>query len=168
MRNALAALRQAAATIESPPACRMLSTRSFLLGLLATNFAFLDVPVYWPILLAYFLFLFAFTMRRQIKHMIKHKYNPFEAGKVCCANLRAQQCHEHAGPQLLLLPTCCVCILADHVDVWRHMHANVLTAAAHGRRDVSPHSCTDSRQACRNRTSRSPSEAQIEIVGEDV
>lgn len=103
LRSALAALRQAAATIKSPAVCRMLSTRSFLLGLLATNFAFLDVPVYWPILLAYFLFLFAFTMRRQIKHMIKHKYNPFEAGKVCCANLLAQWCHEHAGP------SCCSC-----------------------------------------------------------
>ena len=60
----------------------MLSTRAFLMGLAATLFPFMDVPVYWPILLFYFLFLFAFTMRRQIKHMIKYNYNPFEFGKV--------------------------------------------------------------------------------------
>ena len=46
-----------------------------------TFFGIFDVPVFWPILLGYFLMLFAITMKRQIKHMIKHKYVPFTWGK---------------------------------------------------------------------------------------
>ena len=40
-----------------------------------------DVPVFWPILLMYFLVLFFVTMKRQIKHMIKYRYIPFSFGK---------------------------------------------------------------------------------------
>ncbi len=38
-----------------------------------TFFDFFDVPVYWPILLLYFLSLFILTMKRQIRHMIRHR-----------------------------------------------------------------------------------------------
>lgn len=41
----------------------------------------LDVPVFWPILLCYWIFLFVLTMKRQILHMIKYKYVPFNSGK---------------------------------------------------------------------------------------
>jgi hypothetical protein len=51
------------------------------LGLFCTMFSFLDIPVFWPILLMYFVLLFALTMRRQIQHMIKYKYLPFDIGK---------------------------------------------------------------------------------------
>jgi hypothetical protein len=44
---------------------------------LAACFRLLDVPVYWPILLAYWLLLFFVTMRKQVSHMWKHKYLPF-------------------------------------------------------------------------------------------
>jgi len=40
-----------------------------------------NVPVFWPILLIYFIVLFVLTMKRQIKHMIKHRYLPFDLGK---------------------------------------------------------------------------------------
>lgn len=40
-----------------------------------------DIPVFWPILLMYFFFLFFLTMRRQIHHMVKYKYIPFDLGK---------------------------------------------------------------------------------------
>ena len=50
-------------------------------SLLATLFSFTDIPVYWPILLVYFIFLFILTMRRQIQHMIKYKYIPLDIGK---------------------------------------------------------------------------------------
>lgn len=40
-----------------------------------------DVPVYWPILVVYFCVLFALTMRRQIQHMMKYKYIPFDIGR---------------------------------------------------------------------------------------
>lgn len=45
-----------------------------------TFFEFFDVPVYWPILLLYFLSLFVLTMKRQIRHMIKHRYKRDEGG----------------------------------------------------------------------------------------
>lgn len=46
-----------------------------------TFFPVFDVPVFWPILLLYWLSLFILTMKRQIKHMIKYKYLPFSLGK---------------------------------------------------------------------------------------
>ena len=57
------------------------SIRSVWLGTIATFFPFLDIPVFWPILLMYWLILFTVTMKRQIKHMIKHRYVPFSFGK---------------------------------------------------------------------------------------
>jgi hypothetical protein len=46
-----------------------------------TFFEVFDVPVFWPILLLYFFVLFFVTMKRQIKHMIKHRYVPWSFGK---------------------------------------------------------------------------------------
>ena len=40
-----------------------------------------NVPVFWPILFVYFIMLFTFTMKRQIKHMWKHNYVPWDHGK---------------------------------------------------------------------------------------
>lgn len=37
--------------------------------------------MFWPILLLYFIALFFLTMKRQIKHMIKHRYVPWSWGK---------------------------------------------------------------------------------------
>ena len=39
------------------------------------------MPVFWPILLMYWLVLLFVTMKRQIKHMIKYRYIPFSLGK---------------------------------------------------------------------------------------
>jgi hypothetical protein len=55
--------------------------RASLLSLVLTFFPFLDIPVFWPILVVYFFALFFVTMRKQIQHMIKHKYIPFSFGK---------------------------------------------------------------------------------------
>lgn len=52
-----------------------------IFSLFCTIFPFLDIPVFWPILLMYFVLLFALTMRRQIQHMVKYKYLPFDLGK---------------------------------------------------------------------------------------
>lgn len=57
------------------------SVKAFLLGFVATFFPIFDVPVFWPILLLYWLVLLFVTMRRQIKHMIKYRYVPFSWGK---------------------------------------------------------------------------------------
>ncbi|KAJ3095233.1 hypothetical protein HDU97_007137 [Phlyctochytrium planicorne] len=57
------------------------ATRGITISFLCTFFPFLDVPVFWPILLMYFLILFALTMKQRIKHMIKYKYVPWNIGK---------------------------------------------------------------------------------------
>jgi len=57
------------------------STRATLIALLCTVSDIFDVPVYWPILVIYFFVLFTLTMRRQIQHMIKYKYIPFDIGR---------------------------------------------------------------------------------------
>jgi hypothetical protein len=56
-------------------------TKSFTLALFCTFFDFLDIPVFWPILLMYFLILFFVSIKERIKHMIKHKYVPLSVGK---------------------------------------------------------------------------------------
>ncbi|KAI5116549.1 hypothetical protein M0805_007557 [Coniferiporia weirii] len=57
------------------------STRSTFVALLCTLSESFDIPVYWPILVIYFFILFTLTMRRQIQHMIKYKYIPFDFGR---------------------------------------------------------------------------------------
>lgn len=57
------------------------ATRAIVISLVCTLFPFLDIPVYWPILLVYFCTLFAITMRRQIAHMRKYNYLPFDWGR---------------------------------------------------------------------------------------
>lgn len=46
-----------------------------------TFISIFDVPVFWPILVIYFLALFGLTMRKQIAHMMKYKYVPINWGK---------------------------------------------------------------------------------------
>eukprot|EP00908_Phaeocystis_cordata_P019308 Transcript_30817.p1 GENE.Transcript_30817~~Transcript_30817.p1 ORF type:complete len:197 (+),score=89.49 Transcript_30817:163-753(+) len=56
-------------------------TKAFCVAFFLTFFAVFNIPVFWPILLMYFIALFVLTMKRQIKHMIKYKYVPFSFGK---------------------------------------------------------------------------------------
>lgn len=57
------------------------ATKATLLASVCSMFEIFDIPVYWPILLGYFCILFALTMRRQLQHMIKYRYVPFNLGK---------------------------------------------------------------------------------------
>jgi len=57
------------------------ATRAIAIGFVCTWFSIFDVPVFWPVLVIYWLILFALTMRRQIQHMIKYRYVPFSFGK---------------------------------------------------------------------------------------
>ena len=52
-----------------------------LASLFMTFFKMFDIPVFWPILLIYFIALTFMTLRKQIAHMIKHKYVPWSWGK---------------------------------------------------------------------------------------
>jgi len=65
----------------SPRACRYSSSKATFIAFCMTFFNFFNIPVFWPILLLYFIALFFLTMKRQIKHMWKHNYVPWSAGK---------------------------------------------------------------------------------------
>lgn len=49
--------------------------------LFLTMFSFLDIAVFWPILVLYFLILFVTQMGGRVKHMVKHGYVPWNTGK---------------------------------------------------------------------------------------
>ncbi|XP_003746768.1 protein RER1 [Galendromus occidentalis] len=57
------------------------ATRANVISIICTFFDAFNIPVFWPILLIYFITLFVLTMKRQIKHMIKYRYIPFTFGK---------------------------------------------------------------------------------------
>ncbi|XP_014242156.1 protein RER1 isoform X1 [Cimex lectularius] len=56
-------------------------SNSTLIAFTCTFFEIFNIPVFWPILVMYFITLVAITMKRQIKHMIKYRYLPFTHGK---------------------------------------------------------------------------------------
>lgn len=57
------------------------ASRATAIAFIMTFFEMFNVPVFWPILVMYFIMLFVITMKRQLKHMIKHRYVPWTAGK---------------------------------------------------------------------------------------
>ncbi|XP_014662938.1 PREDICTED: protein RER1-like [Priapulus caudatus] len=57
------------------------ATKGIVIALICTFFEVFNIPVFWPILVMYFITLFCITMKRQIKHMIKYRYIPFTHGK---------------------------------------------------------------------------------------
>ncbi|EKE39719.1 hypothetical protein ENUP19_0257G0004 [Entamoeba nuttalli] len=74
--------------VEYRPFMRRLSEKKFwvrsfgvVFGSLLMSFTKIDIPVFWPILLVYFIVLFVVTMHSQIRHMIQHHYIPFDVGK---------------------------------------------------------------------------------------
>lgn len=60
---------------------RLRVTQGIIVGFFCTFFQALNLPVFWPMLVFYFLFMFIMTMRQQINHMIKYRYLPFSFGK---------------------------------------------------------------------------------------
>ncbi|XP_051172824.1 protein RER1 [Leptopilina boulardi] len=56
-------------------------TISTISATILTFFDMFNIPVFWPILVMYFITLFCITMKRQIKHMLKYRYLPFTHGK---------------------------------------------------------------------------------------
>ena len=74
---------------EFRPFVRQLPEMKFWEGVTLWSFiAFLctfsetmNIPVFWPILIFYFLVLLVFTLKRQIAHMSKHNYVPWNVGK---------------------------------------------------------------------------------------
>ena len=60
---------------------RYTSTRAMCIGYIMTFFKVCNVPVFWPLLLMYFVVLFGMTMKRQYSHMVKHNYVPWSSAK---------------------------------------------------------------------------------------
>ena len=54
---------------------------TFLVSIFFTFFECFDIPVFWPLLLVYFVLIFFIIMKKQIKHMIKYNYLPWDTGK---------------------------------------------------------------------------------------
>jgi hypothetical protein len=50
-------------------------------ALFGTFFDFLDIPVYTPILLIYFVVMLSLTVKCLLQHMKKYNYNPFTSSK---------------------------------------------------------------------------------------
>lgn len=87
--------------------CRYSGTRAVVVAFVLTLFPIFNIPVFWPILVMYFIILFSITMKRQImvcnnpvlyvqilshmsdghfvslslQHMIRYRYLPFSYGK---------------------------------------------------------------------------------------
>ena len=74
------------------------ATRAIAIGFVCSWFSVFDLPVFWPVLVMYWIILFAltseslleqfciltltfFAVRRQIQHMVKYRYVPFSMGK---------------------------------------------------------------------------------------
>lgn len=55
--------------------------KAIFVAFCATFISLFNVPVFWPILLIYFIVLFMLMMKKQINHMIKYKYIPCKWGK---------------------------------------------------------------------------------------
>ncbi|KAJ4963612.1 hypothetical protein NE237_023551 [Protea cynaroides] len=74
-------------------------TKAFCIAFAMTFFIVFDVPVFWPVLLFYWLMLFTLTMKRQILHMIKYKYLPFTSGKQRYTGKRAGSTDDESLPK---------------------------------------------------------------------
>ncbi|OAQ70293.1 Retrieval of early ER protein Rer1 [Pochonia chlamydosporia 170] len=57
------------------------ATRAVAISFFCTFFEFFNIPVFWPVLVMYWIILFVLTMRKQIQHMVKYRYVPFTMGK---------------------------------------------------------------------------------------
>ena len=61
--------------------CWHMAFSATLVALFLTHFEMFDIPVFWPILLLYFIVLLFLTMRQRIQHMLRYRYVPWTANK---------------------------------------------------------------------------------------
>ena len=54
---------------------------TLIVSIFLTFFKGFDIPVFWPLLLVYFFLIFGLVMKRQIQHMIKYHYLPWDYAK---------------------------------------------------------------------------------------
>jgi hypothetical protein len=56
-------------------------TITLFVAIIMTYFQAFEIPVFWPLLLVYFFLIFFLVMKRQIQHMIKYRYLPWDNSK---------------------------------------------------------------------------------------
>jgi hypothetical protein len=56
-------------------------TRAVVMAMVATFFSLFNIPVFWPILVVYFIALVFVQLKARLQHMRKHGYVPFSFGK---------------------------------------------------------------------------------------
>lgn len=61
-------------------------TGALLLSNIVISSSVFDLPVYWPFLFGYFIFLVAMTAKKQMQHMNKYGYSIFDFGKKNAVN----------------------------------------------------------------------------------
>ena len=64
---------------------------TFLIAIPMTFFDAFNIPVFWPLLLFYFILIYFLIMRRQINHMIKYNYLPWDTGKKNYSHIPSQK-----------------------------------------------------------------------------
>ncbi|KAF2153809.1 retrieval of early ER protein Rer1 [Myriangium duriaei CBS 260.36] len=57
------------------------ATRAIVIAFFCSWSEIFNLPVFWPVLVVYWLILVVLTMRRQIQHMLKYRYVPWDYGK---------------------------------------------------------------------------------------
>ena len=76
---------------------RYSSTKAIVIAMICTFFEALNIPVFWPILVMYFIILFVITMKRQIKVRINiSNINLSPEGILLCATtpLSSYKCQD--------------------------------------------------------------------------
>merc|ERR1719265_1236911 len=73
------------------------ASQAVLGSLFMTCFSIFDLPVFWPILLAYFILLLILTMKDRVKHMVKFGYVPWSSGKQTYGELTKLQPGQAGG-----------------------------------------------------------------------
>ncbi len=54
---------------------------AFVISILLSYVEFLNIPVFWPLLVMYFVMVVIVTFKTKISHMIRYNYLPIDIGK---------------------------------------------------------------------------------------
>ena len=54
---------------------------ALVVSIILSFFSFLNIPVFWPLLVVYFILVMIVAFKTKIAHMIKYRYVPIDIGK---------------------------------------------------------------------------------------
>ncbi len=64
---------------------------AFMVSIGLSYVEFLNIPVFWPLLVMYFIMVVIVTFKTKIAHMIKYNYIPIDIGKRTYGNNKANR-----------------------------------------------------------------------------